>query len=140
VKFTKEEISLCRQVAEREKKEINGGDWVITTIGRKEVIELVISQRKDSLYTIRTETIYGAVKNREELIPLWTISDCLEFLRDRALYLLGLNQSDECEFVCGFCEVDDMGMRTIDETAKWVEGTTPLEACLKAILAVLEEA
>jgi hypothetical protein len=32
-----------------------------------------------------------------------------------------------------------MGMRTIDETAKWVEGTTPLEACLKAVLAVLEE-
>ena len=122
MKFTKEEISLCKQVAQMWRKPIKYGDWFLN---------------KGGVYAKIWP--YGHNCKRIDVIPLWTISDCLEFLRDRALYLLGLNQSDECEFVCGFCEVDDMGMRIIDETAKWVEGTTPLEACLKAVLAVLEE-
>lgn len=126
MKFTNEEINLSKKVAGRHIKEVKYGEWYLLN-------------DKPILCAYANKGFHEYLEEKDAIIPIWTISDCLEFLRDRALYLLGLNQSDECEFVCGFCEVDDMGMRTIDETAKWVEGKTSLEACLKAVLAVLEE-
>lgn len=124
MKFTKEETSLCKQVAERHKKTIEYGDWYF------------IKEHKPAVPMLWTR---GDDCGYDDAIPILTISDCLEFLAERGLYLLGLNQSDECEFSCGFCETDDLGMRPSVENATWVDGETPLEACLKAVLAVLEE-
>lgn len=144
-KFTKEEISLCKQVAERYRRPLENFGLVIGThlsgeefIGyfHKELTkERLMKARLDEVMVGFCET----AKSTKELIPLWTISECLEFLGERGLYLLGLDQTDDYEFSCGFCETDDLGMRPSVENATWVDGETPLEACLKVVLAVLEE-
>ena len=127
MKFTKEERSLCKQVAEKHRKEIEYGDWYID------------SRRKEGYQTRLCE--YQGKQNfgkiYSEFTPLWTISDCLEFLRERAFYLEGLCQIDECEFQCAISEMDDMGV--VKHSKKRFEGESELEACLKAVLAVLEE-
>lgn len=66
-----------------------------------------------------------------------TISDCLEFLRERGFYLEGLRQVDECEYELCISEMDDMGV--VRHSEKKYEGKTPLEVCTKAISAILEE-
>jgi hypothetical protein len=79
VKFTKEEINLCKQVAKKHREKLCYGDW---WKGRGESVFLM---------NIPGENLRPSEQGKD-IIPLWTISDCLEFLRDRALYLLGLNQ------------------------------------------------
>ncbi|NVM21404.1 MAG: hypothetical protein HWN68_06455 [Desulfobacterales bacterium] len=126
MEFTKKEISLCKQVAERHGKEIDYGDWYWDEGLKKAVVQSVkLAHLQDDPYFIKN------------CFPLWSISDCLEFLRERGLWIIGLQQ-DEDEFSFGFAATDDLGMRIIEETATWADGETPLEACLKAVLAVLE--
>ena len=124
IEFTKEEISLCKQVAEKHRKDIEYGDWYWSNSHNKPLI-----------------AIAGGFKANEQkhfgVFKIWTISDCLEFLRERAFYLEGLCQVDECEYECDVSEMDDMGL--VRHTKRHFEGKTPLEACLKAVLAVLEE-
>ena len=117
-KFTKEEIGLCRQVAESYVKAIQQGDWYY-------------SKDLDGIsyyYQIRTE-----MKPESHIIPLWTISDCLEFLREKCLdhVLLIHDKEDKVEWF--------LWMDEYKETQQMGKGKTPLEACLKAVLAVLEE-
>ena len=66
-----------------------------------------------------------------------TLSDCLEFLRERGFYLEGLCQVDEYEYELCVSEMDDMGV--VRHSEKKYEGKTPLEVCTKAVLAVLKE-
>jgi hypothetical protein len=109
MKFNKEEISLCKQIAEKHRKEIKYGDWFLNEGGFAKVWP------------------YRHNCERTDVIPLWTISDCLEFLQKK---------EDVIELVVTgkhlrwFCRWGNRKMRS---------GKTPLEACLKAVLAVLEE-
>jgi hypothetical protein len=122
MKFTKEEIIICKKIWERQhRKTIEYGDWLLNEGGFAKVWP------------------YRYNCKRTDVIPLWQISDCLEFIFERGLYLLGLCQSDECEFSFGYCETDEMGIVKNEATIKEIYGKTPLEACLKAILAILEE-
>ena len=117
MKFTKEEVSLCKQVAERHRKEIKYGDWSLNEGGFIKVWP------------------YRHNCKRIELIPLWTISDCLEFLKERG-YRINLHENvltDGIEITLNHPE------RVEDITNYIYKGKTPLEACLKAVLAVLEE-
>lgn len=119
MKFTKEEISLCKQVAEKYRKKIEYGDWFIN----------IKSGDVPFLYQ------YGCQYSGN--FVLWTISDCLEFFKERAIYLESLCRTDECEYMCAISETDDLGL--VRGTARSFEGETLLEACLKAVLAVFEE-
>jgi len=118
IKFTKEEISLCKQVREKELllKPVKEGDWVRNEYGKPST-DLVTSEY------IRNVIRFTDIKH---WFPLWTISDCLEFLRERKSQM-------EFELVFG----DEW--KVIFHWIKVFEGNTPLEACLKAVLAVLEE-
>ena len=126
-KWTKEEISLCKQVAEKYRKDIEYGSWYIEPKTQKGVL---LWDYEDTPYFIGDQC--------SDTVPLWTISDCLDFLAERGLWIIGFQQ-DENEWSVGFAETDELGMRAIEETQKWEDGNTPLEACLKAVLAVLEE-
>lgn len=111
MKFTKEEISLCKQIAEKYRKEIKYGDWY---------------EFKGKIYL---QAFKSEPKMSSTAVPLWTISDCLEFLRERG-YSLNQHFEDDGFFHVALC---DAGKEVKGR------GDTDLEACLKAVLAVLEE-
>ncbi|TET22353.1 MAG: hypothetical protein E3J76_04815 [Candidatus Aminicenantes bacterium] len=129
-KFTKEEISLCKQVAERHVKEIHYGVWVAED-KRKTVevslwnlpIGLTEKQRKEGKWT-----------------PLWTISDCLEFLREKGFIII-----QACEHPMTnewIVEVNPYFSNAVEIMGHYsfdIRGDTLLIACLKAVLAVLEK-
>ena len=114
MKFTKEEVSLCKQVAEKKRKPFKWGDWYYF----KKKVHLIWS---------KPEPIMD-----DSCIPLWTISDCLEFLRERGIrFAFYHDEIDKYYVDCGY-----------DNKRQWsdiVAYKTPLEACLKAVLAVVEE-
>ena len=74
------------------------------------------------------------MKPTKEEINLWTISDCLEFLREKCNHSVVLKHDEHDEQDGWFLWLDEY-----HKTEKEGYGKTPLEACLKAVLAVLEE-
>jgi len=118
--FTKEEISLCKQVAEKYRKEIKYGDWTLNEGGFVKVWP------------------YRHNCKRIELITLWTISDCLEFLRERNLEFT-LNYFNHVRFWQIQLWNKSSTQAIYSDYGKENKNKTPLEACLKAVLAVLGE-
>lgn len=130
MKFTKEEISLCKQVAEKCKKEIEYGDWFLRNDTKFEhTLFLRIDKDMIAGYIQGEIVVMDDMSNvdMKKAIPLWTISDCLEFLQE---------EEDVIELVITgkhlrwFCRWENREMRS---------GKTPLEACLKAVSTVLED-
>ena len=110
MKFTKEEISLCKQIAERHKKKIGYGDWYVNYDSK-----------------VRIKTFSGKGYREEESMLLWTISDCLEFLGEKFERLR-------------FCDDGKVEVQIwLSDGFYYHIGKTPLEACLKAVLAVIKE-
>ena len=141
MKFTKEEISLCKQVAERYRKPIKCGDWILRDGELRLNLDGKLAWLEDG-----GQDIIIKITNKTEIIPLWTISDCLEFLKKRGeqgweiksivksvakeFYQVEIrHQSGEGRF----------GEVYATHPSPVGEGNTLLEACLKAILALLEE-
>ena len=125
IKFNKEEISLCKQVAERWRKDkLELGDWyLLLLLNGKEQIRLHADLRP---WIIQTK----------DFIPLWTISDCLEFLRERGWYITACYQSlNSTELNISHVKLPNW---KIDKHIL-MSAETFLEACLKAVLAVFEE-
>ena len=115
--FTKKEVSLCKQVAKRHRKEIEYGDWYYYKKGR-------------TYWT--WDKAHVRTDNLDNHFPLWTISDCLEFLRERGWALC--NHYDDLKDK----NVVILFGRGESELLEG-KGKTDNEACLKAVLAVLEE-
>ncbi len=112
MKFTKEEIILCKQIAEKHRKQIGYGDWFCGTF------------RED--FEIWTQESESAQINS---FPLWTITDCLEFFNKRE-YTFERSYQLGGIFTVHF--ISEKG------TIKG-GGDTLLIACLKAVLAVCGE-
>ncbi len=121
MKFTKEEINLCKQVSERHRKEIKEGDWIKYNYGKP----MILLASKCCINTHLKFT------DEKHYFPLWTISDCLEFLREKGYRLKShYDMADEVWITFSMDEKPDL----------FKTGNTDLEACLKAVaLAVLEE-
>ncbi len=124
--ITKEEVSLCKQIAEKHRKNIEYGAWLLNPGGFAKV------------WPYRNDC------NRIDVIPFWTISDCLEFLEEK-----------ECTYILYFYSEASFDSEKVwhEKRKGWYElslfdfrkhekqlfiGETRLEACLKAVLAVLE--
>ena len=139
IEFTKEEISLCKRVAERHRKEIERGDWVL--YGKDEIRlaeRIKVNLELNDIIWIGDNDSTGVVsQNNSEVTPLWTISDCLEFLKARIFYG---SISDVGSYYEAYYKKVIVGENDEDLSIKVQSGTckTPLEACLKAVLAVLE--
>ena len=120
MKFTKEEISLCEQIAEKHIKKVKYGEWYLLN-------------GKPILCAYANEGFHKSLEAENKIVPLWTISDCLEFLRKKCQdhVLLIHDKEDDVEWF--------LWMDEYKETQQMGKGKTPLEACLKAVLAVLEE-
>ena len=123
MKFTKEEISLCKQVREKDLllKPVKEGDWVRNEYG------------KESTDLVTPEYIQNVLRfiDIKHWFPLWTISDCLEFFFQRGWQLEEFFKNGAGTFSFHTCKGE--------EDYHFELGKTPLEALLKAVLAVLEE-
>jgi len=115
-KFTNEEISLCKQVVEKHKKKTVRGDWYVHVGDEKNMAILHIGREFLSF---------------KSLIPLWTTSDCLEFLMDKGYFRIDIVFLEGRYVLWLVHENEDKRYEP--------DGDTILEACLKAVLAVLED-
>ena len=131
--ITEEEISLCKQVAEKHRKEIKYGDWYLTITtspldkdDKEESICLNAEKREiNSIEETKKDRVFY-----NEYIPLWTISDCLEFLEGKGFDL----DFDFTLFVSGNWRF--IALAHEDKEVRG-EGRTRLASCLKAVLAVV---
>ena len=128
IKFTKEEINLCKQIAEKDRllKLAKEGDWIRNEYGEPST-ELATNEYLG--FVLRFVDV-------KHWFPLWTISDCLEFLREKEWHIVAL--TDDAVFDEKFqyhCEITDYKFDKHHSSS----GKTSLTACLKAVLAVLEE-
>jgi len=117
-KFTKEERSLCKQVAEKHRKDIKYGDWFIWEADKESkayLWKLVFDPQKS--------------KEADQMVPLWTISDCLEWLMTKGTDC-GVFYDPKDKIWKGY-------LTMIDQNCIAEKGKTPLEACLKSVLAVI---
>lgn len=129
MKFTKEEIRLCKQVAGRHRKPLEYGDRYLAIPKNKKAVEEIC------LYDAKIDE--NSLVFSSDIITtvlLWTISDCLEFLRKNIgvwYELKGITHGPPYNE-----PMKDFIFRAykIETFAK-----TPLEACLKAVLAVVGE-
>ena len=131
MEFTKEEISLCKQIVEKHRKKIGEGDWYVSDGSdyRTGWSNPMLNTNDYEPVKVRLIGI-GDETNRND-VPLWTIPDCLEFLRTKG-------------FSCFHVDFDgDEVTLAVDNLRDGISASflakTPLEACLKAVLAVLEE-
>jgi len=118
MKFTKNEIDLCKQIAEKQRKRIEKGDMYFYQ-DEIHLWSMPFKQTKDVMTT-------------NEVIPLWTLSDCLEFLNQANSFKTQLYNT-KWNWYCKTKRYE------IGAKEYFARGKTPLEACLKAVLAVLEE-
>ena len=124
MKPTKEEISLCKRVAEKHRKKIKCGDWILRNGELRLNLDGKLAWLEDG-----KQDIIITITAKEEIIPLWTISDCLEFLRRSPKIQTGERVWDIIKFKA-YVSIRPFGTH---------KGETVLGACLKAVLAVLEE-
>jgi len=123
-KWSKEEISLCKQVAEKYIKPMEYGDW--WNDRKKET--LLVSIKK----WIMSEDIV-----KEEMFPLWTISDCISWLREKGFYL-SINTLGEYWTCLAYKHIFNEKDKDIGPRIFFQEQTL-LSVLLKIILAVFEE-
>ena len=128
MKFSKQEINLCKQIAKKHESAIVYGDWYL--YGNEIQIHLwAIS------YPMAKED-----RNKPRAIFLWTLEDCLEFLRGKECWLYQLKQEQKGYEITILQLIPKKKARCTHESITITKkGKTPLEACLKAVLAVLEE-
>ncbi len=152
--ITKEEIKLCKQIAEKHRKEIVQGDWIY--LRKKRIICGIpfieaclvdgnyLIPKKDTMlmekYLINefgfSDEGYRQV-SKLTWFPLWTVKDCLEFLDEKTTdWSLDKDIDEEGKQTGKFCF---WWMASPRHKDNYTLGKTPLEACLKAVLAVLEK-
>ena len=142
IKFTKEEVGLCKQVAEKYRKDLKIGMYVWRKFCKTIQLIYKLDKEDKEIYTVilkgnKLNHLYWNNLKGGWLIPLWTISDCLEFLRERDWCLYKLIEWVGGEkFQCSIINSSkNLGGRNCFDRL----GKTALEACLKAVLAVIKE-
>ena len=134
MKFTDEEIRLCKLIAEKERKEIKHGDWIYHEPYKNYflVVNSVIFQ-----YQIQGGKWFDKQKKESRKIntPLWTLSDAIEWLKKKGWWAridLGIDDTRIYMFH------EDLPFKNWNKYPMY-KGKTFLEACLKAVLAILKE-
>ena len=136
MKFSKEEVNLCKQIAEKRKKPLKLGDWMVVNFTQLRKEEVVLFDSKwaecpnrfpdgSAVYDCSTDYYY------KKYFPLWTISDCLEFLEENdftyTFHFITKKRGYELILFDGH-----------QKRPQIFEGKTRKIPCLKAVLTVLE--
>lgn len=133
MKFTTEEVALCKKIAEKYRKDLKIGMYVYQKFDKSIRQIYSLNKEEKEIYTVilktgRLDSLYWNNLEGGWLAPLWQISDCLEFYEDNEAtveraYQLG-----------GIFHVSVISWKG---TFKG-EGNSLREACLKAVLVILE--
>ena len=131
--FTKTELDLCRKIAEKERKEIRFGSWVLYNEQEYLVIDYFRHKTEPTHLNL-----YGLKRYvfETDVTPLLSSHDCLEWLKKRygEIFLKTWLGTMWCVSI---------GKRLNEELPiiglSDLVGKTPLEALLRAVLAILEE-
>ena len=135
--ITKAVISLCKQVAEKEGKDVVIGLYVWQEFYKSVRLIYGLDREENTIYTVTPKTgnfdkLYWNNLEGGWLTPFWTISDCLKFFEK-----IGLNH----EFKFKHFKLGGWRFTAEDNKYRKIggEGETRLAACLKAVLAVVGE-
>lgn len=109
--MNKTEIKLCQDIAKHWRKEINEGDWFYIVNQGHALVAMDESIQKSK---------------SDNCIPLLTLEDCLKFLNEKIGTIELWRTGRTLKWYCR-------------HSGKWWKGKTPLEACLRAVLAILKE-
>ena len=110
------EVDLINQIEKKYRKEINYGDWY---------------EYRGNILLMKTEN--GPIISTA-CIPVWTVSDCLKFVKDNNYYYSIYDQVGGGTVIDIFILVD--GSRQMQEQ---LHGRTVLEACLLAVIVILQD-
>lgn len=124
MKFNKEEIELCRKIAEKHRKDIEYGDWYCDSNYSNEI---------RLLHSLDRGKIHARSQKELNVFLLWTLSGCLEWLRDRDWNPYEMFWICEARVKISYIKPKEK-IKSLE-----LRADTLLEACLKAVLAVLEE-
>lgn len=139
MKFSKEEIRLCKEIAKYYRKPINlsyvaiDGKFYLSTLDR------LISEEHE-YYNPKVKD--DALEDINRFWPLWTLQDCLDWLKSQEYnyYEWG---SQTKKNVAVFTAIHDnwheLKGAEVFKAIVEEEADTILEAALKAVLAVLKE-
>lgn len=120
MKFTPEEIALCKKIKEKHKRKCGTGDFV--QLG---------SYIGGTLVNLPSQVDAWEAEGSNP-IPLWQISDCMKFI-ENAGYKIRIDKARGSERYSVKC----YGHKT--KMTFYSFRLTILEALLKAVLAILEE-
>ena len=130
MKYTQTEIKLCKEIAKKYRKKIEYGDWYIWRLKTWRNPDTFEPPRICGKYEIVD------IPENETYIPLWTLEDCLGFLREKRWLSYHFYPTKQNQIELSIVRIP-FKFTTSDHIIK--VGDTLLEACLKAVLAILEE-
>jgi len=139
MKFTKIEISLCEQIAEKHRRNLKIGMYVWRKFCKSVQLIYRLDKEDKEIYTVilkgkKLNHLYWNNLKGGWLTPLWALSDCLEFLKGRNYDCILYSNRSQLRWYLKFNIYPLVSSMEILNGGK-----TPLEVCLKAVLAVLEE-
>ncbi len=147
IEFTKEEMILCEQLANRHRKDLKIGMYVWREFDKTIRLIYKLDEKEKDIYTVytsvilKTEIFEKLFWNNLEggwLTPLWTISDCIFWLREKGFYL-SINTLGEYWTCLAYKNIFDEENKNIGPRIFFQEKTL-FSALLKIVLAVLGEA
>ena len=131
MKFTTEEIALCKKIAEKHRVEAREGSYLFY-INKSFLVTHVTGSWIYMILNGAESNISATLDSRDTWFPLWQISDCLEFLIERSFYVQLEYYGSKWQGK--IYKSDCQGYPNYKQSGK-----TPFEACLKAVLAIVEE-
>ena len=139
-KFTPTEIDLCKKIAEKERKKLKLGDWMVikypSSYGNIEPVTLFDTKWVESPNRFPdTPAVYNCSTDcyHKDFFPLWQEHDCLAFL-SKQYEEVSIETYDGKKWESSaYIRVKKKDAPVIAEV-----GDTPLECLLRAVLAVME--
>ncbi len=128
---SKEEAKLCKEIAKYYEKPITEYEQVIASWPDDCMGDIVgvLHSIKEGIVLAKNMYLYP-----EEIIPLWTFEDAIEWLEEKGFIYITLSMQTRSSFISASTKLE-LGKRDV----KTAFGTTPLEAILKVVLAVVKE-
>lgn len=129
MKFTKDEIDLCKKIAEKYRKEIELDDKLYWEDKIVTVETIHTTPENLDIYTVSFDKLVSA---DDDFFFLWQISDCLEFLKSKGWGRVIIDKDGKIDGVKAYHNRGFIPPHIQN-------GETVLEALLKIVLAALEE-
>ena len=138
MKFNKKEISLCEQIAKKYRRNLKIGMYVWRKFCKSIQLIYRLDKEDKEIYTVilkekKLNHLYWNNLKGGWLTPLWTISDCLEFLRKRD-WLLDLKNSPTPKYGKYYCACFMPREHPKRKHGIYKYGNTTLETLLEVIL------